>query len=129
MNGNTSLIPIQIKIMKKLILIMILVIFSTTQGFAGILSADHNSNGTMTSSIDHSETCHGGLAGDINNEECSHQHLTKGEIDTSYCQADCLLYFVEKFALNTISPGTHEALPSIPLSGTGIKASFRPPKS
>ena len=115
--------------MKKLILIMILVIFSATQGFAGILSADHNSNGTMKSSIDHSKTCHGGLADDINDKDCSHQHSMKGEIDTSYCQADCLLYFVEKFALNTISPGTHEAVPSMLLSGTGIKARFRPPIS
>ncbi|PCI05083.1 MAG: hypothetical protein COB78_00205 [Hyphomicrobiales bacterium] len=129
MDGNAELIPKQIKIMKKLILIMILIVFSATQGFAGIISADHGSDAAMTSSIDHSKTCHGGLISDINDEDCGHRHSMKGEIDASYCQVDCLLYFVEKFALKPIPPGTHEAVPTISLSGTDIKASFRPPIS
>ena len=129
MVGNAELFPIQIKIMKKLILIMILIVFSTTQGFAEIISSDHGSDAAITSSIDHSKTCHGGLTSDINDEDCGHRHSMKGEIDASYCQADCLLYVVEKFALNTTSPGTHETIPSMSLRGTDIKASFRPPIS
>ena len=115
--------------MKKLTLVMILIVFSATQGFAGIISVDHGSDAAMTSSIDHSKTCHVGLISDINDEDCGHRHSMKGEIDASYCQADCLLYFVEKFALNTTSPGTHETIPSMSLSGTVINTSFRPPIS
>ncbi|MBL4725713.1 MAG: hypothetical protein JKY83_03375 [Rhizobiaceae bacterium] len=115
--------------MKNLILVLILLVFSANQGFAGIISAGHNSNGTMTSSFDHSKMCHDGFSSNINDEDCSYQRPMKGEVDASYCHADCLLYFVERFALNTISHNTHEAVPSISLSGTEIKASFRPPIS
>lgn len=123
------MIPVHIEIMKKLILIMILIVFSTTQGFAGIISAGHNSSGAMMSSVDHSAKCHGGMVGDISDETCGAHHSKKGDIEASYCQVDCLLYFVERFSLTVISHNTHEAQQLISLSGATIKANFRPPIS
>lgn len=114
--------------MRKLILVLMLLVFSTTQGVVGGFLFEKFDIQTSTSELSN-PISHDVFSGTIHNEDCCETHSEQAGNNASHCQSDCQLFFTEKYLTEYNASIAYEFVMQISVAWSILEASFRPPIS